>query len=345
MMRCSAIVSWILLTSLWPSLLTPILTNASATGVPGGPVPGRALVRDITQPAQPKAGPGGTAYRFDSVSSERIGTRPRGATAFTPEGVGKATLDELPVIVFIHGFTAVEPQRYGGWITHLVKRGAVVVYPDYQDAGVFAGGQDRYIENMFTGIGDALTGLGLRPEKVHVVGHSLGAVLTMVYGTTALEHGLPPAASLMLIEPGGCANCGNGIGFGVPVPLDHPLPEDSLVSIVAGADDALVGSSDADVLSTMASDVPAERQRFVMVRGDAHGTVALVADHLFPQTAGSGGEEDALDWYGLWRPLDALILCADSGQECDTALGTSDAALNMGRWSDGIPVALPLARD
>lgn len=334
----SAFGPWILLLTLWPALLTPLSTSAYGNA---GSIPGRVLVQEIAQPEQPADGPGGTAYSFDNVQVERIGGRPQGATAFMPGGIDRPMLDDLPVIVFLHGFTAVEPQRYGGWIEHLVKRGAIVIYPDYQDAGVFAGGQDRYIDNMFTGIAAALVDLDLRPETVHVVGHSLGAVLTMVYGTAALENGLPPAASLTLIEPGGCANCGNGIGFGVPVQLDLQVPGDSLVSIVVGADDALVGTSDAEVLSGMANTIPRDRRRFVIARSDAHGAVPLVADHLFPQTAGNGGEEDALDWYGLWRPLDALILCADSGQECETALGTSAAALSMGRWSDGVPVAPP----
>ncbi|MDQ3654979.1 MAG: hypothetical protein M3457_07865 [Chloroflexota bacterium] len=299
----------------------------------------------VTQLMQPASGPGGTAYPFTGVQTERIGSRPSGATVFEPDGIEPATRPELPVIVFLHGFTAVEPQRYGGWIEHVVRRGAVVIYPDYQDAGVFAGGQDRYIDNMFAGISNAFDTLDLEPSRVHVVGHSLGAVLTMVYGTLGPERGLPAAASLTLIAPGGCRSCGNGFGFGVPVELDRRLPQDTLVSIVVGEDDELVGSADAVVLARLTGDIPADQQRFVLVRSDAHGQPPLVADHLFPQTAGDGGEEDALDWYGLWRPFDALVNCAESGQECDTALGTSNAALSMGSWSDGTPVVRPVALD
>lgn len=317
---------------------------------PGQPVSAHQLtstasVQQITQPAQPVSGPGGKSYPFAYVRTERIGSRPDGATAFLPGGIGRASLGELPVVVFLHGYTAIEPQRYGGWIEHLVRRGAVVIYPDYQQAGVLAGGQDRYIDSMFTGIASAIDTFDLHPARLHVVGHSLGAVLTMVYGMLAADRGLPEAASLMLIEPGGCATCGNGFGFGVPLDLDRRLPQETLLSVVVGEDDELVGSADAMVLAQLADDIPADRQRFVVVRSDVHGQPPLVADHLLPQTAGNGGEEDALDWYGLWKPFDALIACADSVQECDTALGTSNAALSMGSWSDGTPVMLPIVQN
>lgn len=335
-------LSILLLAVVWLGLLTPFGTRQPASAEQ---VTSRASVQNVTQPVQPASGPGGTAYPFTGVQTERIGSRPSGATVFLPDGIDRATLNDLPVVVFLHGFTAVKPQRYGGWIEHLVRRGAVVIYPDYQDAGVFAGGQDRYTDNMFTGISNAFDTLDLEPARVHVVGHSLGAVLTMVYGTLGPERGLPAAASLTLVAPGGCRSCGNGFRFGVPVELDRRLPQDTLVSIVVSEDDELVGSADAVVLARLTGDIPADRQRFIVVRGDAHGQPPLVADHLFPQTAGNGGEEDALDWYGLWRPFDALVNCAESGQECDTALGTSNAALSMGSWSDGTPVVRPVVLD
>lgn len=332
-----SLIAVVLLGLLTPPVATP-KDNAS-------PLDTVAMTLSIAPPEQPVTGPGGTTYPFARVETERIGSRATGVTVFQPDAIDRAMLDDLPVIVFLHGFTAVEPRRYGGWIEHLVRRGAVVLYPDYQDAGLFAGGQNRYIDNMFAGVTIALHHLELDPARVHVVGHSLGAVLTVVYGTLSPERGLPPAASLTLIEPGGCRTCGNAIGFGVPVQLDRQIPKETLVSIVVGDDDTLAGISDAIVLSGMIGTIPAERRRFVVVRGDDHGQPPLIADHLFPQTGGTGGEEDALDWYGLWRPFDALITCADTGHACDIALGTSEAALSMGSWSDGTPVVRPQVLD
>ena len=38
-----------------------------------------------------------------------------------------------PVVVFHHGWLAVNPGIYGAWIDHLTRRGAIVVYPRYQE--------------------------------------------------------------------------------------------------------------------------------------------------------------------------------------------------------------------
>ncbi len=312
------------------------------TVMPGGLAAGD---QTVVQPQQPASGPGGRDYRFNHVHAERLGELPSGVTVFRPEGIDDATRAKLPVVLFLHGFTANNPVLYGGWIEHLVRRGAVVLYPDYQEVGVFSGGQEHYIDNMFAGVRDGLAEMSLKPERVHVVGHSLGAVLAMVYSTTAAERGLPEGATLTMIEPGGCRNCGGSFGFGVPVQLDRRLLGDTLVSIVVGEDDSLVGDADALVLARMAANIPPDRQRLMLVQSDDHGQPALVADHLLPQTAGSGGEEDALDWYGLWRPFDALVACADAGQHCDVALGDSEVALSMGYWSDGTPVEHLSVRD
>jgi hypothetical protein len=79
--------------------------------------------------------------------------------------------------------------------------------------------------------------------------------------------------------------------------------------------------------------------RFIL--SDSHGKPPLIADHELPATApfaGAPGALDALDWYGLWRPFDALVACSRTGQECATALGDTPEQKFMGRWSDGVPV-------
>jgi hypothetical protein len=48
---------------------------------------------------------------------------------------------------------------------------------------------------------------------------------------------------------------------------------------------------------------------------------------------------DALDWYGTWKLLDALIACAFEGEWCEYAFGNTPEVRFMGTWSDGVPVA------
>lgn len=37
-----------------------------------------------------------------------------------------------PLVIFLHGWTAMTPDTYRGWVNHLAKRGNIVVYPRYQ---------------------------------------------------------------------------------------------------------------------------------------------------------------------------------------------------------------------
>lgn len=297
--------------------------------------------RAISPPEQPAFGPGGRDYRFENVVTVHVGRSPTGAWIYGPEQTTAVERRDLPVVVFLHGFGATDPTTYLGWIEHLVRRGSLVIYPDYQDPGFLGNGQDAYLENMLSGVRATLAQLDASPERVHVVGHSLGAVLTVAYGALAPEAGLPPAATLTIIEPGGCRNCGNLAAFGVPLPLSARISSDTLVRTVVGGDDRLVGDADARAIQRMFGDIPAVRKSFESIRSDDHGSPPLVADHLFPQTGRFGGETDALDWFGLWRPFDALMTCADLQQECETALSERGDHRYMGLWSDGIPVLRP----
>lgn len=296
----------------------------------------------IAPPEQPASGPGGRDYRFDGVTAARVGTSPSGVWVYAPEAATSLERRSLPVVVFLHGFGATDPITYLGWIEHLVRRGSLVIYPDYQPPGFLGGGQEAYLGNTFAGVADGIMHVGATPERVHVVGHSLGAVLTAAYGALAPAADLPPAATLTMIEPGGCRNCGNFGAFGVLLPLERRIPEDTLVRTVVGAEDGFVGDADARSIQQMLGTIPADRKTFESVQSDDHGSPPLVADHLFPQTGRTGSEADALDWFGLWRPFDALMNCADRQEDCEIALGTSREHLFMGEWSDGTPVTSPV---
>jgi len=305
--------------------------------LPCTPVYGNGAV--ATPPQQPVDGPGGSAYTHDALVRSRVGNLPTGAWVFAPEGTSEAERGELPVVLFLHGFGATNPQTYRGWITHLVRRGNIVIYPDYQPEGFLVFDQSAFVANMLTGLEAGLDEATLDPETIHVVGHSLGAVLGAAYLASGSEAGLPRAASLTLMAPGGCSTCGSRSGFGVPIPDDLPAPGDLLVNIVVGRDDTIVGDGDARAIWIKLADVPPDRKRLVGVQSDRHGEPDLVADHLFVQSDGLGSRVDTLDWFGAWRPLDRLIACAESGTLCEVALGSGDEALSMGQWSDGTPVA------
>ena len=147
-------------------------------------------------PNQPTSGPGGSDYRFDQVRAERVGA-PTGFWLFSPERA--ADTDPLPVVVFLHGFSAVDPFGYGAWIDHIVRRGAVLIYPEYQTKDLTQTSSAKYQPNAIAGIEAAIALLGadhagpVDLDSIAIVGHSLGAVLSL--NIAALAGGLKSPTS------------------------------------------------------------------------------------------------------------------------------------------------------
>lgn len=305
----------------------------------------------ISQPTQPASGPGSREHRFTDTQRIHVGDEPTGAWVVTPAGVTPSDLRNLPTVLFIHGFGARDPNTYGGWIDHLVLRGAIVIYPDYQPANPLQDAPAEYISNLFTGIRTGIEHLehagmtDVRTRGLHVVGHSLGGVLAVRYAQDADRLGFPRVRTLTVVEPGGCSTCGNFGSLGVPLELDRMLPADLLAQMVVGSDDSTVGDADARSIWPLLRNIPSVHRDYVTIVSDHHGAPPMIADHEMVGTGGARGIEDAMDWFALWRPLDALIACVDSGKLCSTAIGDTSEHRAMGTWSDGTPVTPLLISD
>ncbi len=335
-------VSWLLVIAcaLWTTAASSVPRDVAAGVLPRPPRP----------PEQPIHGPGGREFAFEAVDVTRLGRPPTGSWLFEPtslrlDATKVETEPPLPVVIFLHGFTALDPDAYRAWIDHIVRRGAIVIYPDYQTSDPFAGDWDAFLPNSTAGIRMAMQELGRGgravpyASRVAVVGHSLGAVLATGYATAAADEGLPAPSVLMLVQPGGCAGCGRLSGnWGVPLPDLTAVPANTMVTVIVGEDDPVVGSEAARIIWEGLRGIPLERRDFVTLRGDHRGLPPLRATHLLPQTGGWGGRVDALDWFGTWKLLDLLMGCAFRGEACDAALGNTPEQRYMGVWSDGEPV-------
>src|SRR5215212_6836747 len=89
------------------------------------------------QPTQPTSGPGSTEARFGGVTAMEQ-KKPHQFIAdywlFVPSDplAGSTTAEPYPLVIFVHGLDEHDPAAYLAWIEHLVRRGAVVLYPEYQ---------------------------------------------------------------------------------------------------------------------------------------------------------------------------------------------------------------------
>ncbi len=279
-----------------------------------------------------------------------------------------------PLIVFNHGWGAMDPDVYKAWIDHIVARGNVVVYPVYQDSVLTP--PDDFTPNAIAALHAAIRRLQTEPGHVRpqldrfaLVGHSMGGDVSANMAALWKSQRLPFPRALMCVEP--------GKSWGAPESLDIALadlsriPATTLLLTMAGDDDHIVGAVDARRIFKESTQVPSANKDYITLVSDDHGKPALHADHLAPLAwapmADTGRREvanarendaqrraadgilmpdftdakhsvNALDYYGIWKLLDALTDAAFFGTHRNIALGNTPEQRFMGEWSDGVPV-------
>src|ERR1700753_2324847 len=82
------------------------------------------------QPHQPFHGPGSSEVISHKVAQIEIAEGGQGGWLFLPE---EPTPRKAPLVIFCHGWAATSPRGYRAWIDHLVQRGNIVLWPNYQD--------------------------------------------------------------------------------------------------------------------------------------------------------------------------------------------------------------------
>ncbi len=297
-----------------------------------------------TAPTQPATGPGSLDYDYDHVIFTEHGEGAGGYLLFEPadpRGGGTPTASApLPIVLFFSACCETDDLNdatdngapWRAWIDHLVRRGAVVVYPLYDPADP--------LPHVATAVRSALAELEASghpptdPSRLTAVGHSFGAVLAVQYAAIAAERGTARAdrpdadhAGLRLLPPArrrgsgarGDAAAGRRRGRGRPANW--------------GASSGTGSPRSRPTARTC-----------VEVRTDRHGAPPLIADHGMPATD-VFGTLDALDWFGTWKLLDALMACSFDGTWCEYALGNTAEQRFIGVWSDGVPVLEPTVTD
>jgi acetyl esterase/lipase len=311
-----------------------------------------AAAQAITPPPQPPNGPGGVAAPHARTVARLFGRGATGVWVFTPSRPVPST---APVVAFMHGWGATNPNHYGAWIDHIVRRGAIVIYPLYQDGRLVP--PDGLLADALTGLREGLRrarsgelGVVGDVSRFAIVGHSAGGLLTMNLAAVAAGEGLPRPRALMSVNPG--LTVRNGRPF-IPTEAWETIPRGTLLLSLAGADDDFVGDADALHVYQRTTLIPAADKDYVIVQSDGHGVPALAADHRAaaasaPLTGLPDLETiapDALDYYSTWKLFDALTDAAFHGRNREYALGNTPEQRGMGRWSDGMPVNELIVQD
>lgn len=318
-------------------------------------------------PEQPADGPGSSAYLHDDFTIESRGVGSEQYWIFAPVTTrgGGPGVAALPPVVFLHGWGAMNPSGYGGWIRHLVRRGHTVMFPRYQESLLVP--PIQMTDYTLTALREARGRLRLDTERWIVIGHSMGAIIGVNVAARAREAALRPPAVVLAIEPGG-TNTGYAQANIAYADLTKIEPATLLVTL-AGEDDERVGDVDAREIFAAATQVPLARKRFVLVRSDYRGDPPVVANHFAPaslddafdtfnmrgsselrrriveQGRGTSAEtlarafgETAIDYYAFWKLADLLIGAAVADEPSPFSPEREAALAHMGTWSDGTPV-------
>ena len=326
-------------------------------------------------PAQPLSGPGGAECAHRQVVARMYGAGPARYWIFEP---ADPKPESAPVVLFNHGWGAMEPKVYGAWIDHIVKRGNIVIYPVYQDS--LRTPTRDFTPNAAAGIRSAIDRLQSEPgrvrpqlDKVAAVGHSMGGVIAANLGAEWSELGIPQPMALMCVEPGKTRTA--SAMTSVKLADMSRIGKDTLLLAIAGDRDRLVGDADAKRIFKESTNILPQNKNYIILISDDHGSPPLIAGHFAPVAFNSAYSDpsagnslrqrllermeerrqesigdspdisavanqnaDALDYYGTWKLFDGLTDAAFYGRNREYALGDTPRQRFMGNWSDGAPV-------
>ncbi len=188
-------------------------------------------------PSQPADGLGGANYLHAEVTMRDSANETDGYWLFEP---ASPKPDSAHVIVFMHGYGALNPMAYGGWIKHRCARATSSYLPSSSAIGGLHL-RNSFRANAAKGIRDALkalkTGDHVRPidGPLIMLGHSYGAATAAYLAVKYKQYGIPQPKGLLL-----CASPGTGPMNGAKPEDYRNMPADTKLLIVNSNDDQVV---------------------------------------------------------------------------------------------------------
>lgn len=232
---------------------------------------------------------GGGGLPTKPTATGPIGNGAESVWIFRPAGEPKR------LVIFFHGQGGPlenTPTYHRAWIDHLVKKGAVVVYPRYQELA-----SPAVIGPAVAGVRTAAEQLRPKHLPVLALGFSRGGALAVEYAAVARARGVPVPDAIESVNP---ASLGDQAQL---VDLRPLAPRTIMAMIVSDEDPG--GRDGARLLLARLRDAkfPAEQIQLAFAR--SHGSFS--ADHLAP--LGSSPAARA----AYWAPTDALIASLRAG--------------------------------
>lgn len=287
-------------------------------------------------PARPEKGPGSADYAHKSVTVASNGEGAERYWVYTP---AEPAPKEAPVVCFVHGFGALQPTPYAGWLNHIARRGHIVIYPQYQASALEP--PENYAPNSAKAVVAAIAWLKEDESRVQpvekdfaLVGHSAGGVTAANMAADWEALNLPKPRVLKSVQPGRAFSYASEAQKDGLIPLSDfkKIPEDCLLLSLYSDSDRTVGHWCARKIFADAGS-KAENRNLVEVRSCTCGAHPIIAHHQTPAAPESA--DDVLDWYAYWKLFDGLCDAAFRGKHREYALGDTEKQRFMGKYSDG----------
>ncbi|RLD21048.1 MAG: hypothetical protein DRI69_05015 [Bacteroidetes bacterium] len=257
--------------------------------------------------------------------------------------------DTLDLVVFVHGFGALNPKVYGGWIEHLVSKGNAVLFPRYQ-MSIFTTSTSDFVPNTVAAI-KGVYGLSaqynyhLNMDYIDLIGHSYGGVIIGNIAATYRVHDIPTPRVAFLCEPG------SGPLTGAVLDSYQAIDKDLMLIIIVGDEDHTVGQKLGVIVYETA--VQTDHRMLFWQFADENGDERIEASHYEPYAFDSrfdvGIENftikraekvsmlNQVDYHGYWQIFDTHQERANNGNRMIEA-ELIEQLSNLGTWSDGTPV-------
>lgn len=240
---------------------------------------------------------------------------------------------KVPVIFFAPGYTNNDPDEYRGLIAHIVSRGYAVVFTPFQivsgDLTLHEKRYDTIWEGMRAAVGRYDASFDL--ERVGYIGHSYGGAAIVAMALRGYEREGWGRRSLLLFSMAPWyyfqVRVRDFANFPAHAKLVVQLYEDD------GVNDHRIGK---DLLDRI--NLPLSEKELLIVPSDREGAARIDAEHGAP---GSRDNEDAIDFYAIYRTFDGLAGYAFAGEEEGKRVALGNGAREqtwMGQWSSGRPI-------
>lgn len=273
-----------------------------------------------------------SAYPYGQVSKTLIGSGASSYWVFQPQGATAAA----PVVIFLHGWMALDPYFYGGWIDHLVRSGNIVVYPVFQASrNDTPEAMEQYaLESIRQAVSTLNADSSFRPDwnRLSIVGHSFGGGLSTLVAANAQRYGLPTAKLVVAIAPG-------WRGGNLPTETLGQIPASTYLLIVDGVNDEFRSNRQGAAIYAATPQIPTDRKEIIVLGAGSNAQVnhssplaplesyrnsnlssgqvlrQRIATSLFNLAARQQpGTIDFIDSNGYWRILDAANQAIANGE-------------------------------